>query len=397
MKLEHRFLSIALPVSDRLFLYSPIPLLPCAPRIREHIGYVFRHDLRLAIQFQDGNLGTALTMTISSEPSVPDLLGMEPSIERQFAQQIDEALRSGNRQTLDEEEDGGFDGDQDDAQSFILPTISPIATRLARPSTPAAEKAAAIAAGAADGIDAYFDFKSHQGPVTEVAKETRTTSLQKPQKETNEHLDVSQSPPSPLDFANTTAERANECPREDTMDSIVVQAATKTSFSAMFGQPQPGHKRSTSVGTEAWKRFSRALPSISLPSGILSLPTPSVFFPAPLHKSGVPQSAKATGATLATNRAPPAQATAPYLRAVNTAGQKSRRPPGFHRSPSIAPSKSNTLRRSMSDESLLYHSLSRVSSLAEEDRFEKVRDAGNSRFRAILDSFPEVKIPQISS
>ncbi len=58
------------------------------------------------------------------------------------------------------------------------------------------------------------------------------------------------------------------------------------------------------------------------------------------------------------------------------------------------------LRKSTSDDSLLYHSLSRVSSLGDDGRWENTREQINSRFKAIMDSLPDVptfKLPQLPS
>lgn len=61
--------------------------------------------------------------------------------------------------------------------------------------------------------------------------------------------------------------------------------------------------------------------------------------------------------------------------------------------------RSLALRRSTSDESLLYHSLSRMSSFGDDQRFTHVREQVNSRFKAIVDSFdpPSFKLPSMPS
>ncbi|CAK7274438.1 hypothetical protein SEPCBS57363_006162 [Sporothrix epigloea] len=69
-----------------------------------------------------------------------------------------------------------------------------------------------------------------------------------------------------------------------------------------------------------------------------------------------------------------------------------------NRPPSVASKRSYVLRRSTSDESLLYHTLSRLPSNGEE-QFEHIREQVNSRIKAIIDSFdrPTFKIPQLPS
>jgi pimeloyl-ACP methyl ester carboxylesterase len=61
--------------------------------------------------------------------------------------------------------------------------------------------------------------------------------------------------------------------------------------------------------------------------------------------------------------------------------------------------RSLALRRSTSEDSILYHSLARVSSFGDDDRFTHVREQVNSRFKAIRDSWdgPSFKMPQLPS
>ena len=51
-----------------------------------------------------------------------------------------------------DEDDEALDIDQDDAQSIILPALSPAASRLISPRTPAAEKAAAMESLSGGGL-----------------------------------------------------------------------------------------------------------------------------------------------------------------------------------------------------------------------------------------------------
>lgn len=66
---------------------------------------------------------------------------------------------------------------------------------------------------------------------------------------------------------------------------------------------------------------------------------------------------------------------------------------------SAATHNSLVLRKSTSDDSMLYHSLSRVSSFGDDERFTHIREQVNSRFKAIVDSFdaPTFKLPSMSS
>ncbi|ROW12578.1 hypothetical protein VMCG_00235 [Cytospora schulzeri] len=60
-------------------------------------------------------------------------------------------------------------------------------------------------------------------------------------------------------------------------------------------------------------------------------------------------------------------------------------------------SSSAVLRKSTSDDSMLYHSLSRVSSFGDDERFTHIREQVNSRLKAIVDSFdaPTFKLPSM--
>lgn len=69
-------------------------------------------------------------------------------------------------------------------------------------------------------------------------------------------------------------------------------------------------------------------------------------------------------------------------------------------SPVAGGDRPKTLRRSTSDDSLLYHSLSRASSLGDDSRFESHREQVNSRVKAIRDSLQDrssFRMPQMPS
>lgn len=139
------------------------------------------------------------------------------------------------------------------------------------------------------------------------------------------------------------------------------------------------HQRSFSVGESALvRRLSKALPSISIPTSLIpTIPTPSFFtssFTSPPKNGRAPVSQ--TPVVALTTEVP---ATEPF--------------------PDIIPSSHRTLRQTSSDDSLLYHTLSRVSSLGDDERFAHVREQVNVRIKAIKDSFdgPSFKLPQMPS
>ncbi|OTB17940.1 hypothetical protein K445DRAFT_56510 [Daldinia sp. EC12] len=256
--------------------------------------------------------------------------------------------------------------DQDDAQSMIQPALSPAATRLTLPKTPAAEKAAALENLPGGGL-----FSVIEGPLTSEPERlssssamgsTRTayqTTGTRAQTRQNRGLSLGQLPSSHSPLYRFPS------PWQSGPKQMVVQnePSSKPALSAVFGQNNV-HRRSSSGGADALKRIREALPSMpsmSMPS--ISLPS---FF------SG-PSSGKSAGLDAKKNLSPNDSST-------------SSRPP----------TRPRTIRRTTSDESILYHSLSRMSSLGDDDRWNDIREQKNSRLKAITDSLdvPTFKLPQ---
>ncbi len=264
-------------------------------------------------------------------------------------------------------------GDQDDAQSFIQPAISSIATRLSAPSATAAEKARAMD----DCVASYEPFQA--------SKPSRAGDR-------DGHLAAA----APFDPLGTFPSPWQAGPKEfvlrETADPRLPGVA------AGFSSPRTG--RSSTVGTDALKKLSKALPSISIPSSLLlNLSTPHFFTSSPKADSPNPASSPSmihpTPARLT-----PLLNTAPLPGMTRLITKAPPPRPGLNRPPSVASRRSLALRRSTSDDSLLYHSLSRASSFGDDARFDKIRDQVNSRFKALKDSFPDVptfKMPQLPS
>ncbi|KAK0646493.1 hypothetical protein B0T16DRAFT_163120 [Cercophora newfieldiana] len=249
--------------------------------------------------------------------------------------------------------DGGEDeediyGDQDGVQSLMQPALSPIATRLTSARTPAAEKAAAMEEIPGGGL---FDVVSDSSP-DELPADPLLTG-------------------SPVNMP--TPWQAG--PKEFS----VTEPTSPRIMSSMSGVFQSRPTRSSSVSENALKRLSKALPSISIPTNLIpNIPTPSFFasFGASFQKDG---------------HAAPQYEDVP----------RSAFPGHFlPLTPEPAPDPlTYRLRKSTSDDSLLYHSLSRVSSFGDDERFAHVREQVNSRFKAIKDSFdgPSFKMPQFQN
>ncbi|KAM7205027.1 hypothetical protein V8F33_001268 [Rhypophila sp. PSN 637] len=279
----------------------------------------------------------------------------------------------------DENDDYGQDepddciyGDQDDAQSFIQPAISPMATRLTSPKTPAAEKAAAM--DPVSGGGSFDELEPQSGrPSPSLQNIHQAESFAMTATQTSQIQSQSQPRSTSTSLGLPTPWRAG--PKH----MIVTEPTTgRSAMSGVFG----GHSRASrsgSIGENALKRLSKALPSISIP-------TPSFFLSGQSQKDDPTMQAQKSAPSFlpALNR--PIQPVYP-LRTAN---------PRSPASPSPSSRMSLTLRRSTSDDSLLYHSLSRVSSLGDDDRFVNIREQVNSRFKAIKDSWdgPSFKLPQ---
>ncbi|EPE09956.1 hypothetical protein F503_05051 [Ophiostoma piceae UAMH 11346] len=299
-------------------------------------------------------------------------------------------------------------GGEDDAQSFIQPAISPMASRLSSPRTPALEKAMAMdhAVNSSSG-GGFFD--AYKPPISSRLQNSTPVPSHIP----------SQAPAAPA--------RVAQLPKPSAMSSVF-QSSTR-------------HGRSSSVGSDALKRLSKVLPSISFPSAssFLSNRSPTSFFSSNSGNgtgffSQAPSSPPATSKK-ASPRNSPTRTSHPTTHASQQQPQPqpqpqprsnaapspdphtSRQSPGrvpprtahaatfseatfrapLHRPPSVVSRRSYALRRSTSDDSLLYHTLSRVPSHGDEGEFVHIHEQVNSRVKAIMDSFdrPTFKMPQL--
>ncbi|KAI2782936.1 hypothetical protein F4815DRAFT_411131 [Daldinia loculata] len=305
--------------------------------------------------------------------------------------------------------------DQDDAQSIIQPALSPAATRLTLPKTPAAEKVAALERVPGRGL-----FSVIEGPITSepdslhplamgstrAAYQTTGTRAQTRQ---SRGLSLGQLPSSHSPTYRFPS------PWQSGPKQMVVQnePSSRPALSAVFGQNN-GHRRSSSGGADALKRIREALPSMpSMPSmSMPSMSMPSISLPS--FFSG-PSSTKSVGLdakkTITSNDSAPRAGRlifteTPVLTSRNIAPPENRQSlmglpirDAEGSTSSRPPTRPRTMRRSTSDESILYHSLSRMSSFGDDDRWNDIREQKNSRLKAITDSLdvPTFKLPQFPS
>ncbi|KAI3401233.1 hypothetical protein diail_11939 [Diaporthe ilicicola] len=316
---------------------------------------------------------------------------------------------------------------EDAAQSFFQPALSPVVTYLTSPKTPAAEKAAAMDkiidgyfndAGASKEqesmdqvIAGYFDGASmnreeSSGDETPTREGPRRQQDDKAQEgaagETTLPPTTSIPPPQPRPMEPLPT------PWKTGPKEIIVTSSTsenhKPAIASVFAQSR--HRRSSSGGAEALRRLSKALPSISLPTNLIPnrLTAPSFF-------SSASTSSRSESRDPTPRHTPPSQSprlghsTHANTFPITIPSKPSPSQPdanvktGVSRRPSTASKRSLVLRRSTSDDSMLYHSLSRMSSFGDDQRFTHVREQVNSRFKAIVDSFdtPSFKLPSMPS
>ncbi|KAI0166603.1 hypothetical protein GGR57DRAFT_31047 [Xylariaceae sp. FL1272] len=276
--------------------------------------------------------------------------------------------------------------DQDAVQEMIQPALSPIATRLALPKTPAAEKAAAMNYFPGDGLFSVMEDTPEPRssvPPNQAAVVPTSSSRTRPRGLTLGSL-------SQFPYKNRLPSPWQSGPKE-----LVVSegSGSRPALASVFGQNR--QRRSSSGGQDTLKRIREALPALP------TISLPSIFSAPASAKSTDPESKRAfssaDGASESKDVVPSLPSTETRRDMLLPAGHSGHskemltlsRPP-----PSTRP---RTIRRSTSDESMLYHSLSRVSSYGDDERWNDIREQKNSRFKAITDSWdrPTFKLPQL--
>ncbi|KAJ2896613.1 hypothetical protein MKZ38_005403 [Zalerion maritima] len=291
---------------------------------------------------------------------------------------------------------------EDDAQSLIQPAMGPAATRLTSIHTPAAEKAAAIdRSGYFDPLDGspdepdtgeYEDDPIEVRSTSQPAIVTRSDSMGRRRLTKTNSAAVGQ----PQNQVVPLPSPWRSSPKQMVEDQ---KLQNRPSMSLLGGVRQ----RSFSAGTDALKRIQKALPSLSMPTNFLpSFNTPSflALSPPSPRQQGQNRPSPQTRNTQASMRAIaiPPRIVGLQQDVIPEETEATRSAVPRPKPQSVASSKRLVMRRSMSDDSLLYHSISRVSSVGDEDKYAKVSEQVNSRFKAIVDSLPErpsFKLPQM--
>ena len=335
--------------------------------------------------------------------------------------------------TSDDEPNSSQNVPPDDAHSLIGFSIGHEQTRLASPQTPAAEKAAALGSG-----DGFFDnseviadhgYTEEPGEIENTDKRNvagdkqleaaERQSRELPQfGEWTSHTTSAQRLPSPWRSTPRTFERSDP------------------TGAAMHGVREGGRKRASTgpieFATDTIKRFWPSLPSLS---SFPSLPkSPSLFnfslpsLPNPLssgHARDFEQAAHPPVSRARRHSSPlrnlnPESNSASNGRSAVVDPKKSvngSQIPSLQSARIYGPSeqsvshrntgeqglgsqtRASVLRRTTSDESLrLQRTISRVSSLGDDNRFAHISEQSNSRLRAIKDSWQDsnLRLPNIS-
>lgn len=329
--------------------------------------------------------------------------------------------------------------DQDDAQAVLQPAMSAAAVHLASAHTPAAEKAAALDksvgdymfdSAALDGDDGDADdgelaaatTKPSTMPATAPSnvqshkKPTPGSSGSRPAMSLGRLPSSGQAPPradlpSPWHVGSTF--RPFNLGKDSTQSTrysrlLPARGVLESAFA-------PTRNRSRSAGQEALKRIQKALPSFSTPTHLLPS-LPSSFFSSSSSSSSNPPAPKSpTTKQKASQATPPSssnnmrrfssplsplsethQGSSPLSQTPSSGPVRPgppRRSASIHSrhsgvaAPAVRPP---MLRRATSDESMLYHSLSRTSSLNDGEKFNDVREMVNLRFQAMKESLPDV-------
>jgi hypothetical protein len=351
---------------------------------------------------------------VISQPSVPELdaVGVTVNMAGSIAslrlqtttgeskpfeiQHAQVAAEMSARSPISSEDDTGDDldlySDQNDAASFIQPAISPVATRLTSPTTPATEKAAAMD-GFMDGFDGFDNMMEEEYPSQESVPvmlaldfDSSTQMLSPDGNDGRTAFDT--------DLSGTRDDDSRLPQASSTAMRIVIdpEDSRKSAMSGALGG-HTRHQRSSSVGENALRKLSKAIPSLSIPTNFFSsIQTPSFLSTAwaQIQKEALAMS----------NPLQPSGSSG--IKDSVTAGEvpttTTIQRPHPQRQPSITSRSSIVLRRSASDDSLRYNSLSRVSSFGDDERFANIRGQVNVRFKALMDSWdgPSFKLPQIN-
>ncbi|KGQ05395.1 hypothetical protein BBAD15_g9352 [Beauveria bassiana D1-5] len=254
--------------------------------------------------------------------------------------------------------------DQDDVQAVLQPAMSRAASHLTSIHTPAVEKVAAM-----ERMTGFFETPAavaeDSNDDDDAATAMATTTTKRPS--TPPEADVAagrKSSPLSMPAPFNSQDVYQQSTTTTTTTTTAAATTTRTQHTkSVLGSSlcSTRHQRSGSAGQDALKRFQKVLPSFGSPSSFLpSLPTKY------LNNLADSMPSISIGGHHAT-RSSRSQTTTTTTTTTTTGGDAAQRlQQQQQQQPRLG---SLSLRRTASDESILYHTLSRQSSLGDDDRF----------------------------
>ncbi|TVY88294.1 Uncharacterized protein LAWI1_G008763 [Lachnellula willkommii] len=294
----------------------------------------------------------------------------------------------------------------EDVQSLIEPAISPVATRLKSANTPAIEKAAAMEEGGG-----FFDsdVETHLATGVDGVDETGIDPVEEM---------IYEPPTSAKDLGEAEPGQVQRGSGKDGLylEKLPFRLETpavpspwhagakvpdvQQNQSSLAGVFSGARTRSRSGSTEALKKFLPSLPSMAQVGNLFGSSNsqrPSSRDASPSNESRYTRFARSATMSVSGSHSPPGKSTTKtHVHGSIIAA----RPHLLPRQSSTVAQRPKAVRRSTSNDSLLYHSLSRASSLGDDTRFESQHDQVNSRVKAIRDSLQDrssFKMPQLPS
>ncbi|KAL5597638.1 hypothetical protein FOBRF1_011431 [Fusarium oxysporum] len=291
-----------------------------------------------------------------------------------------------------QDDDDSIICNQDEAEAILQPALSDAARHLTSQNTPAIEKALALDKSRAGLFDVPIDKHGDTSPDLSSSPET---TPQVPQIATPERPPAKVSPIQ--QYRNALPSPWQAQPKPTTKGST-----SRPSGSILGNALAPARNRSRSAGQEALRRLQKAWPSLSPPTHLLPSMSNSFF-------SSSHDKASASTSGVSSHSSPAARLHSPHIPSdalgvsqvrPSPSPQQARGLASAPRGPNAASAsvRPRVLRRVTSDESHLYHSLSRTSSLGDDEQFQDVREMVNIRFMALKDSLPDVpnfKMPSL--
>ncbi|KAM3428750.1 hypothetical protein NHJ13734_008461 [Beauveria thailandica] len=291
--------------------------------------------------------------------------------------------------------------DQDDVQAVLQPAMSRAASHLTSIHTPAVEKVAAM-----ERMTGFFetpavvaedsnDDDDDDDAATATATTTKRPSTPLKAAVAANHKSSPPSMPTPFNSQDVYQQST-------TTTTTTRTQHTKSLLGSSLGPTR--HQRSGSAGQDALKRFQKVLPSFGSPSSFLptkylnnladSMPSISI------GGHHATRSSRSQTTTTTGGDAPRLQAQTKTMPVMAPPADSSRLQQQQQQQQQQQPRPGSlSLRRTASDESILYHTLSRQSSLGDDDRFHDVREMVNMRLLAFRDSLPDVpnfKMPSLA-